>query len=228
MIGELLNVLEEKGLAGNTMVILTSDNGGMLNQGGQEAYGAGHRMNGYLMGFKFDAREGGHRVPFIVRWPGSVPAGRTSEVLASNVDLLATMAVLTGQEAIADEAPDSYNLLPVITGETEQNIRDHLIIAPNSKSHLSIRKGPWMYIPAQGGGGFWSKNVGDHTFGGAAAFPFTGQENSDIADGEIREDAPPAQLYNLEKDPAQSTNLYEEYPEVVAELQQLLTTTIGN
>ena len=227
MVGEILKTLDEEGLTDHTMVILTSDNGGMLNKGGQDAYAAGHRMNGKLMGFKFDAWEGGHRVPFIVRWPGKVPAGEVSGELASNVDLLATMAALVNQEEMAKEARDSYNMLPAITGDTEQPIRDHLIIAASSREHLSIRKGPWMYIPARGGGGFGSKNVGDHTFGGPAAFPFTGQENSDIVDGKIRDDAPPAQLYNLEKDPTQDYNVYHKHPEVVKKIQQLLEETIN-
>ena len=85
-----------------------------------------------------------------------------------------------------------------------------------------------MYIPAQGGGGFWSPNVGDHTFGGPAAIEFAGQENSDIVDGKIREEAPPAQLYNLEKDPTQNHNVYREHPEIVQELQQLLEETISS
>jgi arylsulfatase A-like enzyme len=228
MIGEILQALDEEGLAENTLVILTSDNGGMLNQGGQEAYVAGHPMNGELFGFKFDAWEGGHRVPFIVRWPGKVPAGGVSDALASNVDLLATMAALVGQDRMGKEAQDSYNLLPAILGETDQPIRDHLIIAPNSPKHLSIRKGPWMYIPSQGGGGFWSPNVGDHTFGGPAAIEFASQENSDIVDGKIREDAPPAQLYNLENDPTQDQNVYDQHPEIVEGLEQLLEETIGS
>lgn len=226
MIGEILDALDEQGLTDHTLVILTSDNGGMLNQGGQDAYAAGHRMNGQLLGFKFDAWEGGHRVPFIVRWPGKTPPGTVSGELASNVDLLATMAALVDQTGLAAEAQDSYNLLPAFTGEPERPIRDHLIIAANSPTHLSIRQGPWMYIPAQSGGGFWSQNAGDHTFGGPAAFPFTGQQNSDIVNGEIRDDAPPAQLYNLETDPYQSRNVYNEHPEVVAELRQLLEETI--
>ena len=227
MVGEILNTLDEKGLTENTLVILTSDNGGMLNRGGQDAYAAGHRMNGRLMGFKFDAWEGGHRVPFIIRWPGKVPAGEVSGELASNVDLLATLAALVGQNEMAKEARDSYNMLPALTGDPNQPIREQLIIAPNSRRHLSIRKGPWMYIPAQGGGGFRAENVGDHTFGGPPAFPFTGQVNSDIVDGKIRKDAPPAQLYNLENDPTQDHNLYNQHPGVVEELQQLLEETIN-
>ncbi len=227
MVGEILTTLDEEGLTGNTLVILTSDNGGMLNQGGQEAYAAGHRMNGDLMGFKFDAWEGGHRVPCIVRWPGNVPAGSLSGALTSNVDFLATMAELTGLTDLAREAQDSYSFLPVLKREAGHQGRDHLVIAANSRRHLSIRKGPWMYIPARGGGGFRSPRAGDHMFGGPGAFPFTGQENSDIVNGKIREDAPPAQLYNLEADPTQNQNVYRDHPGIVAELQQLLEETIG-
>lgn len=227
MVGEILNTMDEERLTENTMVILTSDNGGMLNQGGQDAYMAGHQINDPLLGFKFDVWEGGHRVPFLVRWPGKVPAGEISGALACNVDLLATMAALVGKERMAKEAQDSKNLLPAILGKTNQPIRDQMIIAANSPSHLSIRKGPWMYIPAQGGGGFWSDEVGAHPFGGPAAIKFAGQENSDIVDGKIKADAPPAQLYNLEKDPTQDHNVYNEHPEIVEELKKLLKETIS-
>ncbi len=124
-------------------------------------------------------------MPLIVRWPGKVPAGSTSDELASNVDFLATLAALVGQDQLARRARDSYNMLPAITGEPEAPIRDHLIIAANSPRHLSIRKGPWMYIPAQGGGGFRASEVGAHTFGGPAAIAFADQENSDIVDGKL-------------------------------------------
>jgi arylsulfatase A-like enzyme len=226
MVGELLKTLDDEGLAANTIVILTSDNGGMINQGGQDAYAAGHKMNGNLLGFKFDAWEGGHRVPFIVRWPGKVTAGENSHVLASNIDLLATLAALVDQEDLAEEALDSYNMLPAILGE-KGPIRESLVIAANSRKHLSVRKGPWMYIPAQGGGGFLSSKVGAHTFGGPAAIEFADQKNSDIVDGAIRKDAPPAQLYNLETDPGQMNNVYNEYPMMVDELSQLLEKTMN-
>lgn len=227
MVGELLKTLDDEGLADNTIVILTSDNGGMINQGGQDAYAAGHKMNGNLLGFKFEAWEGGHRVPFIVRWPGKVPAGKNSDVLASNIDLLATIAALVDQEELAKEALDSYNMLPAILGE-KGPIRESLVIAADSRKHLSIRKGPWMYIPAQGGGGFLSNKVGVHTFGGPAAIEFANQKNSDIIDGEIRKDAPPAQLYNLETDPGQMNNVYQEYPKIVDELSKLLKRSMND
>jgi len=93
----VLDTLDEMGVAGNTLVILTSDNGGMLNVTGQKAWRAGHRLNGDLQGFKFGAWEGGHRVPFLARWPGIIPAGTTSDQLLNLVDFVATMAAVTGR-----------------------------------------------------------------------------------------------------------------------------------
>mgnify|MGYP006303850021 CR=1 FL=1 len=84
-----------------------------------------------------------------------------------------------------------------------------------------------MYIPAQGGGGFWGDRVGAHLFGGPAAISFAEQENSDIVNGKIREDAPPAQLYNLEEDPSQKNNVINTYPEIAEDLQLLLDETIS-
>lgn len=222
IVGEIMTTLEKEGLAGNTLLIFTSDNGGMLNQGGQDAYKAGHHQNGNLFGFKFDAWEGGHRVPFIVRWPGKIKAGTESEELLSNVDILATLAALVNRPLNGDEGADSYNALPAITGTVNKPIRDFLVISPNNKANLSIRKGEWMYISGQGGGGFTGVNTGDHTLGGAAATLFTGQKNSDIVNGKIKPGAPPAQLYNLKDDPGQKENVYDRYPKVVKELKELL------
>ena len=86
VVGELLAALDEMGVSKNTLVLFTSDNGGMLNAGGQDAWRAGHRLNGALLGFKFGAWEGGHRVPLVARWPGRIPAGSVSNHLLSQVD----------------------------------------------------------------------------------------------------------------------------------------------
>ena len=94
MVGEVLDALDAMGVADDTLVIFTSDNGGMLHATGQESWRAGHRMNGKLLGFKFGAWEGGHRVPFVARWPGKIPTGSTSDHLLSQVDLLATLAAV--------------------------------------------------------------------------------------------------------------------------------------
>ncbi|MCP5109969.1 MAG: arylsulfatase, partial [bacterium] len=143
IVGQVTQALDDAGVADNTLLIFTSDNGGMLNRGGQDAWKAGHRLNGDLLGFKFDAWEGGHRVPFIARWPGQIEAGSTSDALISNVDLLATVAALSGRELKPEEAEDSVNLLPAFTGAPDAQVRDHLLIAPFRESHLALRQGDW-------------------------------------------------------------------------------------
>jgi arylsulfatase A-like enzyme len=217
MVGELLATLDQLKLTENTLVIFTSDNGGMLNLGGQAAWRAGHRANADLLGFKFGAWEGGHRVPFIARWPGRIPAGSTSDALIANVDLLATLAALTGQKLAADNGVDSFNLLPALTGTPAEPVRDHLVIAPLVPKALSIRAGNWMYIGAQGDGGFGGVR------GGPGSVGFSGRTNSDISpDGKLRPDAPATQLYDLAADPRQTTNVVRAYPDVASRLATLL------
>jgi hypothetical protein len=136
--------------------------------------------------------------------------------------MLATLAALTEQKLEKGQAQDSKNVLPAITGETNEQLRNEVLLAAQRKTHLAIRKDNWMYIGGQGGGGFTSGKQGTHGFGGPAAITWAGEINSDIENGKIREDAPPAQLYNLEKDPSQTTNLYNEFPEKVEEMKKLL------
>lgn len=222
IVGEVLSCLEVNGLSDNTLVILTSDNGGMFNLGGQAAFKAGHRQNGDLLGFKFGVWEGGHRVPMIVRWPGKVLAGTASNQLLGNVDLLATFAALTEKNLDDAQQSDSVNMLPAMLGEPKKSVRDHIVLTPNKGTHLSIRKGKWMFIPRQGSGGFGGRKPGDHTFAGPAAASFVGSVNSDIEDGQIKDDAPPAQLYDLEADVHQTQNVFDAHPEVVKQLSALL------
>ena len=218
MVGEVLRALDETGLARDTLVIVTSDNGGMTNLGGQEAIRRGHRLNGDLLGFKFEAWEGGHRVPFLARWPGRIEAGSTSGQLICHVDFLATLAALTGTPLAAADGPDSFNVLPALTGPVTRPVRDHAVLAANSPTHVALREGPWMYIPAQGGGGFKGSKVGEHMLGGPAALQFAGQVNSDVVDGRLTPDAPATQLYHLGDDPRQARNLAREQPEIAARL----------
>ena len=221
-VGQILAAIDDLGIREETLVVLTSDNGGMLNQGGQDAWKAGHRLNGDLLGFKFGAWEGGHRVPMIARWPGKVSAGSRSGALISQVDLLATFAAVAGRPLAANSGTDSIDQVPAFTGDPDTSVRDQLIVSPNSPRHLTVRKGRWVYIPAQDEGGFRQKRVGDHCFGGGAALPFTGRSNSDFANGRLRAKMPPAQLYDLVADPSQKKNVYREHPEVVAELSAIL------
>jgi len=222
IVGEVMAALDNAGVADNTLVLFTSDNGGMLNRGGQAAWKMGHRLNGELLGFKFDAWEGGHRVPFIVRWPGKVPAGSESSALVSNIDFLATVAALTGRSLGPNEAPDSFNLLPVLTGPADHPVRDHLVIAPAKKTHLALRNGDWIYISSPGHGGFGAKRIGDHGLGGPAAHLLTKQVNSDIENGRLRPNAPEAQLYNLASDPRQLRNVYREHAGMVNKIKARL------
>ncbi|MFH5804340.1 arylsulfatase [Alienimonas sp. DA493] len=222
IVGEVLACLDQNGLAGDTLVIFTSDNGGMFNIGGQAAFAAGHRQNGDLLGFKFGVWEGGHRVPLIARWPGRIPAGTVSDQLLGNVDLLATFAALTGFELTDERRADSVNMLPALVGEPEEPLRDHLVLAPRRETHLSVRAGKWMYIPRRGSGGFGGRKPGDHGFAGPPAASFVGSKNSDFENGRMKPDAPPAQLYDLAADRSQTRNLFRERPAVVAEMEALL------
>jgi len=220
MVGELLKTLDELKLTDNTIVIFTSDNGGMFNDGGKDAWKVGHHINGDLLGFKFGAWEGGQRVPFIIRWPGRVAAGSTSDQLICHVDLLATFAHLFGQPLGPPDAVDSFDLREALTGEPTEPIRDSLVLAPRIEKNLALREGRWMYISGQGDGGFTNDR------GGPRAVALSGRYNSDITpSGRIRKDAPKEQLYDLNADPSQTTNVIRDHEEQAqkmrARLQQI-------
>ena len=226
MVGELIKCLKKNDLEKNTLVIFTSDNGGMFNTGAQDAYKFGHRQNGDLLGFKFGVWEGGQRIPFIAKWPGKIKEGTKSNQLICLVDMLASFAALTGQDLSTKELANSINILPALLSDPDSMLRDELVIAPYRSSNFSLRKGKWIYIPAKGSGGFSGSKPGTHTFSGPAAATFTHHPNSDIENGKIKKDAPPAQLYDLENDVNQTTNLYYQYPEIVKEMDAILETYI--
>lgn len=223
IVGEVMATLEEKGVSDNTLVVFTSDNGGMFNHGGQKAFQMGHQQNGDLLGFKFGVWEGGHRVPFIARWPGHIKPGTTSPQLISSVDMLATFAALTQQSLDKEQLADSINVLPALIGEPESPLRDTLVLCPNKPTHLAVRKGKWVYIGARGSGGFRG-GPGSHAAGGPVCASFVGSVNSDFEDGKYNSDAPPAQLYDLDADVSQAQNLHNELPEVVKEMSELLAS----
>ncbi len=220
IVGEVVKTLEEKGVADNTLIIFTSDNGGMFNLGGRVAAAKGHSINGKLLGSKFGVWEGGHRVPFIAKWPGKIEAGSVSDQLTISVDLLSTFAALTGQKL--ENSRDSINMLPAFTGNPEKPLRDEMFITPNKTSHMSYRKGKWMYIPAKSDGGFRGSKPNQHAWGGPAVAKLVDTPNSDIVNGKLKGNAPPAQLYDLEADPNQTENLYRKHPEIVTEMAAVL------
>ncbi|WP_017446232.1 sulfatase-like hydrolase/transferase [Gayadomonas joobiniege] len=222
MVGEIVEYLEKNNLADNTLIVFASDNGGMLNLGARNAYQAGHKINGDLLGFKFGAWEGGHRIPMITYWPNKIKPGQVSNQLVSLMDMYSSFAHLTGQTELIPSDSDSINALPALLGTSDEPVREELLIAPRQPKNLAVRDGKWVYIPAQGSGGFSGSKPHHHAWGGPAAVNFIGGKNSDMANGKLLPDAPAEQLYDLVKDPYQTTNIAGKHPEIVAQMKQKL------
>jgi arylsulfatase A-like enzyme len=138
-LGELLGSLDKLGLANNTLLIYSSDNGAYLNDE------AGHRPTGPFRGIKSTLWEGGSRVPFIVRWPARITPGESSD-LVSTLDVPATVCAAAGITPPEDALPDSFNLLPSLLGQKDASRRDFLILQ-SGNGKLAVRSGPWKYIP---------------------------------------------------------------------------------
>ena len=149
-VGEVLAALDRLQLAGSTLVIFTSDNGGAIKDTYDDGTNALHGLqppNAPLRGAKGTLYEGGHRVPFIARWPGRIEAGSTSDALIGLVDALATFAALTGRKLPPGAGPDSFNVLPALLGEKPaQPARDHLVLQNNGQAPLALREGGWVLI----------------------------------------------------------------------------------
>lgn len=197
-VSQVLAALEKRGIADNTLVIFTSDNGGVWDDGYEDHGPADvHAMNGVLRGTKGTLFEGGHRVPFIARWPGKIKAGSENKALIAHVDMPATLASLTGISLPADAAPDSFNVLPALLGES-QAAREHAIFhVGGTKTPLTLRHGNWKFMEAGKGG-----------YGKAAAKKDSGGNQ--------------VQLYDLSQDPAEQNNLAEKLPEKAQEFGDFL------
>jgi len=198
-VGEILKTLEQHQLTKNTLVIFTSDNGPVLNDGYKDSaveLAGTHKPAGPFRGGKYSAFEGGTRVPFLARWPKRIPAGSTSDALVCQIDFLATFATLTGETVPVGAGPDSLNALPALLGETRHG-RTHLI---EQAGALSIRQGSWKLIEPSNGP------------------PVNKQVNIETGND------PSVQLYDLSADPGERTNLAPQKPEHVAELIRLLQT----
>ena len=209
-IGQVLQTLEDEGLMDNTLIIFTSDNGAIFHR---EYLAKGQDSNLDWLGQKTDAWEGGVRVPFIIRWPGKIPEGKTVEPLISLMDISTTVWAAAGITPPEGASPDALNQLDLLTGKSSDAIRTELYMT--GITGQALRSGDWVYIPQQGSCGITS----DPVFSWALQINELGQTNSDYnADGTIKADAPDAQLYNLRTDPRQSTNVIQEHPEKAAEL----------
>lgn len=199
MVGRVLDQLDDSGLAENTLVILTSDNGGINDNNGPDAkHGIGdpdttngHMPNGVMRGTKGTVWEGGTRVPMVVRWPAKVKPA-TSDVLMSQLDFLASLAALTGREVPPGQAPDSENHLAALLGK-EAKGRAFLVEQSNGGAPFGFRHGSWKLLPNRG---------------------LKGGTNE------------PA-LYNLAEDLGESKNLAGAHPERVATMMAKLTEITG-
>ncbi len=209
-VGMVLGALTEHGFDDNTIVVFTSDNGGCHIVGRQygleEAVELGHRSCGQFLGLKADCWEGGHRVPFMVRWPGKIPDGTSCGKLLSLTDMFATFAAAAGIKLPRNAAPDSLNQLPLLQNPIgTPAIRTEMVYS--GRGH-ALRSGDWVYLPYAGPGGL---------FGTTFYWDEFGYVNTDYDhEGNLKKDHLPAQLYNLADDPYQTTNLFEKYPEIVA------------
>jgi arylsulfatase A-like enzyme len=205
VVGELMTTLQKLGVADNTLVMFTSDNGPEVTSVIRMRKGYGHDGARPWRGMKRDDWEGGHRVPFIVRWPGRVAAGGVSEATVCLTDIMATCAAITGVKLPANTAEDSFSFLSAMTGVADDSPQRNYTIHQTIKLDLAIRRGPWKYLDHRGSGG----NNYDSGELKAYALPDTAPDA-------------PGQLYNLETDPGETTNLYSRHPEIVKQLKGLL------
>lgn len=195
VVGSVIEAIEASGARDNTLVLFTSDNGCAPYIGVPDMEKQGHYPSGPLRGYKSDVWEGGHRVPFIVRWPGVVQPNGVCTQLAHQADLMATCADVVEANLPDTAGEDSVSLVPLLQGDA-QPVRT-TAINQSSRGLLALRKGPWKLIAGPGSGG-WSKG----------------------------KDGQPAQLYHLDDDLAETTNLYDERPAVVTEMMALLQQQI--
>jgi arylsulfatase A len=203
--GRLLDSLEATGLAGRTLVFFAADNGCSpeADLGRLESFG--HRPGGPFRGHKADLFEGGHRVPFLARWPGRIPAGSRHDGLVCLQDILATCADLCGVPLPPDAGEDSFSLSRVLVQPDQPSPRPHAVHHSINGS-FALRQGPWKLLLCPDSGG-WSP-------------PRPGSEAA--------RHLPPFQLYHLEEDPGESRNLADSEAERVRELHAALSRIVDD
>lgn len=210
-IGRVLDALQRSGAADHTLVIFTSDNGpevtGEVRPGVYDRVQQfGHRSAGELRGAKRDVWEGGHRVPFIARWPGKIKAGAVSDETMCHVDFMATVAAILGEKLPDNAAEDSVNVLPVLLGEKLSAPIREATVHHSAQGKFAIRKGDWVLIDAP-----------------------SGDDNNAHGEPEWLKDErhyakheQPGELFNLSEDLAERHNYFAEKPLLVGELKTLL------
>jgi arylsulfatase A len=196
MVGRVLDALQSNGLADNTLVVVTSDNGADWKPSDIEKYP--HRANAGWRGEKADVWEAGHRIPFLARWPGHIPAGKVNNEIASLTDLMATLAFLLKIDIPRDAGEDSFNISPLLLGQKHDPVRK-TIVDHSIDGMFTIREGDWKLELGLGSGGFSEPETVEPAPGGVQG-----------------------QLYNLASDPHELYNLYAQHPDIVKRLTDLL------
>jgi len=207
IVGEVMNELERLGVEDNTLVMFSSDNGPEVRQTVLMRQDYDHDAARPWRGMKRDGWEGGHRVPLIAHWPGRIKPGSVSAQTLTLTDVMATVAAVVGYDLPDNAAEDSYDMLPVLLGRQDEEVPVRpYTLTQSRRGQLQIRRGPWKYLDHQGSGG---NNY---------------EKKQELKPYVLPEAAPdtPGQLYNLETDPGETMNLYDEYPEIVRELKGLL------
>ena len=213
-VGEVLAALGRTGLATNTLVFFTSDNGPEIVEIDPGAYARiqlfQHRSMASWRGVKRDIWEGGHRVPFLARWPGHIPPGSASGETICEVDLMATCAAVLGLDLPPDAAEDSWNILPALLAkQLDHPIREATVLH-SANGHFALRQGDWVLIDAP---------TGD---GGATEKKTDREPEWFKQELHYKAHSFPGELYNLRKDSTERENLYGQKPEVVERLKTLL------
>jgi len=202
VVGQVMNALEEKGVADNTILIFTTDNGCSPQADFEQLASKGHDPSHVFRGHKADIYEGGHRVPFVVRWPAQVQPGK-SDQLVCTTDFFASVADVTGKEIPDIVAEDSFSFLPALNGKSGDR---NSIVNHSINGSFAYRKGDWKMIFCPGSGG-WS-------------YP--------RPNAEIIEKLPAVQLYNLKEDVAEENNLQGDKNELLEQYRSELATIIKN
>ena len=207
VVGEIMAALDEQGLADDTLLIFTSDNGPECSRaaaGGcyEHVRQFGHYSMAHLRGAKRDTWEGGHRVPFVARWPGVTPAGSVCDQLALLGDFMATCAELTGAQLPSGAAEDSISVLPLLQGQVDEPVR-RSAVHHSCAGRFAVRQDDWVFIDAPSGDDNrepdWFKaerGYSDHDF--------------------------PGELFNLKDDIAERQNLYGQHPDIVRNMSRRL------
>ena len=199
VVGQIVKAVDAAGLTENTIIIMTSDNGCSKVADIDALQAQGHYPNGQFRGAKSDIWDGGHRVPFIVRWPAVVEPGSSSDEVICLTDLMATCADLTGATLPSDAGEDSVSFASALRGKPILSERKG-VIHHSVSGQFAYREGKWKILLTRGSGG-WTKEP----------MPVNA----------------PAQLYDMEADPGEQNNLYHEYPEVFARLLAQLESDVA-